>query len=122
MAAVKAITRIGAGITAIVISTLPASAMPETAKQETIRLIDSIGTSGCEFERNGEWFKAPDAVSHLKRKLNATESRLATAEQFIAHVASVSSVSGKPYHLRCAGATEEAKPWLEKRLATLRGN
>lgn len=99
-----------------------AKAMPDGAKQETIRLIDSIGSSGCEFERNGEWFKAENAMVHLKRKLNATESRLQTTEQFIIHVASSSSVSGKPYRLRCnGGVPEDARPWLEEKLVILRG-
>lgn len=99
----------------------PAFAMPENAKAETIRLIESVGTSGCEFDRNGEWHKSAEAVAHLKRKLKATESRLQTTEQFIIHVASSSSISGKPYRLRCPGGKiEEARPWLEESLAKLR--
>jgi uncharacterized protein DUF5329 len=81
------------------------SAIGADAKQEIAGLIDAIGRSGCEFERNGSWHDAGEAQGHLQRKYAWLRKRhLAnTTEQFIDRAASRSSVSGKPYHVRCAG-------------------
>lgn len=49
------------------------------------------------FIRNGTEYRADDAVSHLRRKLNSARKKINTAEEFIDHVASQSSISGQPY-------------------------
>lgn len=96
-------------------------AMPATAKEETLKLIGLVERSGCQFQRNGEWSDAKDAAAHLRRKLNATEKRLQTTEQFIVHVGSSSSISNKPYIIRCPSSDPvQARRWLEEKLSTLR--
>ena len=116
----KTVRLIGLTVLATLAVAQPVWAMPETAKQETLKLIETVGSSGCQFERNGEWFPAKDAADHLRRKLNATEKRLETTEQFIAHVASTSSITGKAYSIRCGAETVKARTWLENKLKTVR--
>ena len=116
----KAIQRTSFAAFALLALAHPAIAMPEAAKQETLKLIGTVESSGCQFERNGTWFPAKDAAAHLQRKLNATEKRLETTEQFITHVASTSSITGQPYAIRCGAETVQVKSWLEEKLKTVR--
>jgi hypothetical protein len=69
------------------------------------------------FIRNGREFEVTRAVNHLKRKLKSQANKLATAEEFIDHIASSSSISGKPYLIRRPGGqNEEAKPYFQELL------
>lgn len=102
----------------------PARAAPSAqAERETEHLIQALGRSGCQFERNGSWYDAAQAQAHLRKKLAYLRKRdLAdTAELFIERAASESSLSGKPYHVRCGGdAATPAAAWLRDRLVQLR--
>jgi hypothetical protein len=104
---------------------LPAMATESetTAKQEIEHLIAHLASSGCEFNRNGSWYSAARAVSHLKRKYQyLAERNLApTAEAFIERAASESSASGKPYLVRCGGQAEvKSSTWFSAALAKFR--
>jgi len=61
-------------------------------------LLRRLEASGCEFNRNGNWYPAAEAESHLLRKLNYLQDRdmVQTTEQFIELAASSSSMSGQP--------------------------
>ena len=102
----------------------PAQAAPSAqAERETEQLIQALAGSGCKFERNGSWYDADEAQAHLRKKLAYLRKRdLAdTAELFIERAASQSSLSGKPYHVRCGGgAATPAAAWLRARLVQLR--
>jgi hypothetical protein len=52
------------------------------------------------FIRNGKEYTTAKAISHLQTKLSRTRKSLFSAEEFIAKVASSSSVSGKPYYIK----------------------
>ena len=113
---------------ALVISA-PVLALAQTAPAESradteIRaLITGLGQSGCRFQRNGRWYGGGDARRHLQRKYDYLRKRdlAATAEQFITHAASRSSVSGKPYRVACAGVAEQdAAAWFLQQLQQLR--
>lgn len=94
-----------------------------TAKQEIEHLIAHLASSGCEFNRNGSWYSAARAVSHLKRKYQylAERSLAPTAEAFIERAASESSASGKPYLVRCSGQAEvKSSAWFSAALAKFR--
>lgn len=102
-----------------------ASATPPTAaaRAEIDALLVALGTSGCRFERNGEWHDADAARAHLQRKLDHLLKRdaVATAEEFIDRGASRSSISGSAYHVKCGDAAPVASSeWLSGRLAELR--
>lgn len=102
---------------------LSLAAPPPAARQEIAHLIGYLAASGCSFQRNGSWHEAPEAAKHLQRKYDYLLKRelVATSEQFIARAASESSLSGKPYQVRCAGQAPVASAaWLKAELAKLR--
>jgi hypothetical protein len=53
-----------------------------------------------KFIRNEKEYSIAETVDHLRIKWKAADDEVTTAEQFIEHVASKSSVSGKPYVIR----------------------
>lgn len=55
---------------------------------------------GAKFFRNEKEYSIGETVDHLRIKWKAADDEVTTAEQFIEHVASKSSVSGKPYLIR----------------------
>lgn len=93
------------------------------AGKEIAGLIDALARSGCAFERNGKWYGAARAKSHLSSKYQWLRKRkLAdTTEHFIERAASNSSRSGKPYHVRCAGKPSvQSAAWFRTELQRLR--
>jgi hypothetical protein len=100
-------------------------AAPPTAvaRAEIDALLAALGDSGCRFERNGQWHDAAEARAHLQRKLDHLLRRgaIATAEDFIEHGASRSSISGEVYQVKCGDAAPVASgQWLSGRLAEQR--
>ena len=96
---------------------------PAQAQREIAQLIGALGQSGCQFQRNGSWYPAGEAQAHLRRKYEYLRKRdmVATAEQFIERAGTQSSMSGKPYAVRCAGqAAVPSAQWLGARLSTIR--
>lgn len=90
---------------------------------EIANLIAGLGSSGCAFERNGSWYDAARAQAHLQKKYDYLRKRgLAdTTEHFIERAASSSSLSGKPYHVRCPGQpAQPSADWFRQKLRTLR--
>lgn len=93
------------------------------AERETEQLIQALGASGCQFERNGDWYDPAQAQAHLRKKLAYLRKRdLAdTAELFIERAGSQSSFSGKPYRVRCGqAAAVSSASWLQAKLVQLR--
>ncbi|MFG6414411.1 DUF5329 family protein [Roseateles sp. DC23W] len=108
---------------ALLLQTAHAAPLPPAARAEVDALLARLQSSGCEFNRNGSWHSGADAKSHLLKKLDYLEGKdlVKTAEQFIASGASGSSMSGKPYLVRCAGkAPVESAQWLTAELQQLR--
>lgn len=100
-----------------------AAPLPPAARAEVDALLTRLQSSGCEFNRNGSWHAGAEAKSHLLKKLDYLERKnlVQTAEQFIERGASASSMSGKPYLVRCASkATVESAHWLKAELQQLR--
>lgn len=94
----------------------PAHAVDEAAAIEY--LLTAIGESGCTFIRNGKAYDAEDAESHLRMKYRRGRRWATTPEKFIERLASKSSMSGKPYLMRCGNEDEQpASEWLEAKLA-----
>lgn len=95
------------------------------AKKEIQSLFTRLEGSGCQFFRNGSWHSAKDASGHLQQKYKAllNKGAITTAESFIELGASTSSVSGKPYQVRCGGndvQTETSAQWFKAELAKVR--
>lgn len=100
-----------------------AAPLPPPARAEVDALLARLQSSGCEFNRNGNWYSGTDAKTHLLKKLDYLEGKnlVKTAEQFIEQGASASSMSGKPYLVRCAGkAPVESGKWLKAELQAAR--
>ena len=100
-----------------------AATLAPAARGEIDALLTRLGTSGCQFERNGTWYTADEARAHLLKKLDYLVGRgaVASAEQFIERAATQSSVSGQPYAVKCRDAA--ARPsgdWLRAELRALR--
>lgn len=96
---------------------------PPRAAGEIERLIAALGTSGCQFQRNGRWYAAAEAQSHLRRKYDWLVKRdlVDSAEQFIERAGTRSSFSGQAYQVRCAGRPAvSSATWLTAKLAELR--
>ena len=63
-------------IACIVLVGAPARAEPSASAPEDIQyLLDAIGRSGCEFYRNGSWYAAADARSHLASKYREVDKK-----------------------------------------------
>jgi len=96
---------------------------PAPVQAEVNQLLESIATSGCEFFRNGSWHDAKQAQLHLRYKYEALAARnqIGTAEDFIEKAATRSSLSGRPYAIRCGdGIIVTTNQWLRDELARLR--
>lgn len=114
--------------TACLLFSLAASAQTSsnattTTEREIQSLFKALQQSGCEFSRNGQWYNASQATEHLQRKYSYLQKKalVPTAEDFIARAASQSSVSSKPYLVRCPGQPElRSQQWFEAALAKTR--
>jgi hypothetical protein len=96
---------------------------PSIAQAEINQLLTVVGISGCEFYRNGSWYDAKTAESHLRNKyqLLTARSQVKSAEDFIGVVATRSSLSGIPYKVRCSGGVEfKCSLWLHDELLRYR--
>jgi hypothetical protein len=106
----------------VVAATASAAELTATARAEIAALLDRLGGSGCEFYRNGSWYDAARAREHLETKYRYLDrdDELASAEDFIARAGSVSSMSGRPYQVRCGDTTVDSGDWLRAELLRLR--
>jgi len=96
---------------------------PVAVQNEVNYLFGYIAGSGCEFNRNGSWYNAQKAHSHLRDKYKyLVEKNLAdTTEHVIERAASESSFSGRPYQIRCNdGVAVNSQQWLREKLMQLR--
>src|SRR5688572_19534248 len=64
------------------------------AEREIEQLIQALGSSSCQFERNGSWYDSAEAQAHLRKKLAYLRKRdmADTAELFIERAGSESSL------------------------------
>ena len=100
----------------------PALATPDARSAAEIdQILTSIANSGCTFVREGKEYSGADARKHLEFKLGFVRSRIENTEQFITYLASKSSTTGNPYHIRCGATDTVAQTWLDAQLKTIRG-
>jgi hypothetical protein len=75
----------------------------------------------CVFVRNGKEYDAQDAEAHLRMKYRRGKRYAPTTEKFIERLASMSSMSKKPYFIECGD--EQRVPsgqWLTNLLSQYR--
>jgi hypothetical protein len=105
---------------------LPSLAMatpPAAVQAEVGHLLQYVEESGCEFYRNGRWYDGSHARAHLSGKYQYLVARdqINTAEEFIERAATISSISGYPYQIRCQGGVPiDSNRWLLAALAAYR--
>ena len=98
-----------------------ANAAPDAnASREIDHLLAFVAATDCRFVRNGTEASGKDAREHLMRKLEVARPKLATADQFIDHVATGSSMSGQPYKVRCGTRELTTNAWLHGELGRYR--
>jgi hypothetical protein len=105
---------------AIAVALLSGPASAADTESEIEYLLTSIGTSGCEFVRNGKTHSAEDAEAHLRMKYKRGKRYAKTTEQFIERLASASSMTKRPYEIRCGGEAQRTGDWLKARLGEFR--
>ena len=96
---------------------------PAPINKEIESLFSALESSGCEVQRNGSWYGAKRAAEHLRRKYDyLLKKRLVpTTQAFIDRAGSVSSLTGRPYQVRCPGKdVVESKAWFQHQLDRLR--
>ena len=95
------------------------SDLTETKKIES--LIEAVEQmDGATFIRNGTEHDTKEAADHLRRKWKAAGDKVKTAEEFVEHLASKSSTTGKPYEIRLSdGKVVGAGQYLRERLQEL---
>lgn len=96
-----------------------------TTKQEISHLFGYLEKSGCQFSRNGSWYPATEAVAHIDKKYQylLRKNLLSDTESFIERAATESSMSGKPYLVKCGNtAPQESGPWFRAELKRYRKN
>ena len=97
---------------------------PAAATQKEIeQLFAALQQSQCQFQRNGTWYDAAKATDHLRQKYDYLLKRdlVPSTELFIERAATQSSVSGKPYQVRCGqSAPVTSKQWFDAQLKALR--
>ena len=101
--------------------TAPVGAAPDAkATREIDHLLAFVAASECKFLRAGSEYDGKAARDHLARKLDYARSRLATADQFVEHVATGSSMTGEAYKVRCGARELTSKAWLRGELDAFR--
>ncbi|MEO7208430.1 MAG: DUF5329 domain-containing protein [Steroidobacteraceae bacterium] len=103
-----------------------APAAPSTIAVDEINyLLEFIDRSGCKFLRNGSWYDAHRAQSHLREKYDflAARDRIETADDFIEQAATRSSMSGVEYQIQCGtGPALPSNRWLHTALLDYRSS
>lgn len=97
-----------------------ADAPAEEAKKIDALIAHVEGLKDAKFVRNGIEYDAKTAAAFLRGKWDASKSKIKTAADFIEHVATKSSTSGKPYLIRFKdGKEEKSGPYLTEQLEKL---
>jgi hypothetical protein len=104
-------------IAIIVIAPLESQADTEL---EIKHIIEYIESSKCTFIRNGKEYNTKEALEHILNKYEYTKRWIKSAEDFIEYTASKSSMSGRPYTVRCDGGEFLSAEWLLKELERFR--
>jgi hypothetical protein len=115
----RALSIFSAAFVSFAVSAAPS----EHTKAEISYLFNHLKSSGCKFNRNGQWHAAEAASDHLQTKYDylLKKGMIGSTESFVARAATRSSISGKPYLVQCAGsAPVESATWFRAELSKLR--
>ena len=110
-------------MSAMAVQTVATAGPSPRVQAEIAFLLKAVGTSGCEFNRNGTWYDAKRAQEHLRSKYEylSQRDRIISAEDFIERVAARSSITSSPYLIRCGAASAvKSEDWLHAALVRYR--
>ena len=99
------------------------AATPVATKSEINTLLQTLQTSGCQFNRNGSWHDSKAARDHLQDKYDYLQRRklVPDTRAFIERAASESSFTHRAYQVRCGnGQPVSSAQWLNAELARYR--
>lgn len=111
-----------AAATAFALCTGAMASPPSAAKDEIDHLLQYVADSSCTFVRNGSEYPAGKARDHLESKYRFVGSRISSAEDFIQYLATKSSLSGEPYHVKCGKTDALSGAWLTAELKRYRSS
>jgi len=113
---------LGHHITFLLIAATVLSPMESQAdtKIEIKHIIAYIENSKCIFIRNGKEYNIKEALVHIQNKYKYTKRRIKSAEDFIKYTVTKSSMSGRPYTVRCDGREILSAEWLSEELKRFR--
>lgn len=110
-----------AAVLIIVIAvSVPTESRPDT-EIEINHLLGYIKKTDCIFIRNGTAYNGQETLKHIQNKFTYARRWIKSAEDFIKYTATKSSVSGRPYTVRCHGIEILSKEWLTAELIRFRG-
>ena len=116
---VRASITVGAALAAMTL--FAGVSLADTMDDEIDYLLSEIGKSHCTFIRNGKRYSGQDARAHIRSKYRYNAELVHSTEEFIEKIASESSMSGKPYLIRCSGQDEQrVGEWFTGLLADYR--
>jgi hypothetical protein len=92
----------------------------EGVNREINHLLQYIENAGCTFIRNHKAYDGAEARAHIQKKYDYFKARIKTTEDFITYAATKSTMSGKPYKVRCKGREIFCAEWLNVELAKFR--
>ena len=110
-------------ITVLFSGVLGQTTAASVANEEIGYLLGHLERSRCVVYRNGRWYNASEARAHLEKKYRDILDRglVTTTEDFINRAATVSSMSGKPYQVKCDAREQiSSAEWLTTELQQLR--
>ena len=113
------------GFVLLMLAAVPAHAaeLSASAQTEIDALLNRLGTSKCQFYRNGSWHSGSEARDHLQMKLDylVEKGLVVDSEGFIELAGTKSSMSGQSYKVRCPNQTEQPSAvWLGSELRKIR--
>jgi hypothetical protein len=101
---------------------LPFAQATTRTDQEIQHLFEFISQSDCIFIRNSTEYPAREARNHMQTKYDYAKRWVDGAEQFIARIATKSSISGNRYQVRCRGQLLYSDNWLKQELKRYRAS
>ncbi len=81
--------------------------------QEIDHLLDFVGKTNCQFERNGASHTGTEAKAHMSKKYAYYKDKIHSAEDFIYYSATKSEITQIRYKTLCPGKTSQnSNEWL----------
>lgn len=88
-------------------------AFAQSLEHDINSLLKAVGTSSCNFIRNGNSHTPDEGQSHIQRKYDHYRKKINSIDEFIAVTATRSMISGKEYEVHCPEGEFTSSDWLK---------